>query len=43
MGEMLEGGGNPWRGMLYGMTGRSPPGRQWTVVASLGFIRHAEK
>ena len=23
MGEMLEGGGNPWRGMLYGMTGRS--------------------
>ena len=24
MGEMLEGGGNPWRGMLYGMTGRSP-------------------
>ena len=24
MGEMLEGGGNPWCGMLYGMTGRSP-------------------
>jgi hypothetical protein len=24
MGEMLEGGGNPWRGMLYGMTGRLP-------------------
>ncbi len=22
MGEMLEGGGNPWRGMLYGMTRR---------------------
>ena len=21
-GEMLEGGGNPWRGMIYGMTGR---------------------
>ena len=21
-GEMLEGGGNPWRGMVYGMTGR---------------------
>jgi hypothetical protein len=21
-GEMLEGGGNPWRGMLYGMTNR---------------------
>lgn len=26
MGEMLEGGGNPWRGMLYGMTNRMP----WT-------------
>lgn len=24
MSEMLQGGGNPWRGMLYGMTGRSP-------------------
>lgn len=24
MGEMLQGGGNPWRGMLYGMTGRLP-------------------
>ena len=24
MGEMLQGGGNPWRGMLFGMTGRSP-------------------
>ncbi|OIV36649.1 hypothetical protein BIV57_15220 [Mangrovactinospora gilvigrisea] len=23
-GEMLEGGGNPWRGMLFGMTGRAP-------------------
>ncbi|MEP6691402.1 MAG: glycoside hydrolase domain-containing protein, partial [Gemmatimonadaceae bacterium] len=22
MGEMLEGGGNPWRGMVYGMTNR---------------------
>ncbi len=26
MGEMLEGGGNPWRGMLFGMTNRLP----WT-------------
>jgi len=26
MGEMLEGGGNPWRGMLYGMTNRLPWG-----------------
>jgi len=24
MGEMLEKGGNPWRGMVYGMTGRLP-------------------
>ena len=24
MGEMLQDGGNPWRGMLYGMTGRYP-------------------
>ncbi|UCF37613.1 MAG: hypothetical protein JSU96_01730, partial [Acidobacteriota bacterium] len=24
MGEMLEGGGNPWRGMVFGMTGRMP-------------------
>jgi hypothetical protein len=24
MGEMLEGGGNPWRGMIYGMTNRMP-------------------
>jgi hypothetical protein len=24
MGEMLQDGGNPWRGMVYGMTGRMP-------------------
>ncbi len=24
MGEMLEDGGNPWRGMVFGMTGRAP-------------------
>jgi hypothetical protein len=24
MGEMLEGGGQPWRGMVFGMTGRLP-------------------
>ena len=24
MGEMLEGGGNPWRGLVHGMTGRAP-------------------
>lgn len=27
MGEMLQGGGNPWRGMIYGMTSRLP----WTA------------
>lgn len=29
LGEMLEGGGNPWRGMVYGMTNRYP----WTEEA----------
>lgn len=29
MGEMLEGGGNPWRGLVYGMTCRMP----WTEKA----------
>jgi hypothetical protein len=24
MSEMLQGGGNPWRGMIYGMTSRAP-------------------
>jgi hypothetical protein len=24
MGEMLQNGGNPWRGMIYGMTNRMP-------------------
>ncbi len=24
MGDMLQGGGNPWRGMIYGMTARLP-------------------
>lgn len=24
MGEMLQAGGNPWRGMIYGMTNRMP-------------------
>ncbi len=24
MGDMLQGGGNPWRGMIYGMTSRYP-------------------
>ena len=39
MGEMLKGGGNPWRGMLYGMTGRSPRvvnGPLWNLWDSFG-------
>ncbi len=41
MGEMLEGGGNPWRGMVFGMTnrlpwsGRSPEGI-WKVWDEFG-------
>ncbi len=35
MGEMLQGGGNPWRGMVYGMTSRLPwagnPTHIWKV------------
>lgn len=41
MGEMLEKGGNPWRGMLYGMTNRMPydgndPGGIWKVWDAFG-------
>jgi hypothetical protein len=40
MGEMLQGGGNPWRGMLYGMTGRLPwsgdPRPIWKLWDSFG-------
>lgn len=42
MGEMLEKGGNPWRGMLYGMTNRMPwsdnadPRPLWKVWDSFG-------
>ena len=42
MGEMLEGGGNPWRGMVYGMTNRMPwtenadPRPIWKVWDSFG-------
>ncbi len=28
MGDMLQGGGNPWRGMVYGMTVRYPWGTE---------------
>jgi len=44
-GEMLHGGGNPWRGMLYGMTNRLPwagnPSEIWKAWDAFG-IREAE-
>lgn len=41
MGEMLEKGGNPWRGMIYGMTNRMPydgndPSGIWKVWDRFG-------
>ncbi|WP_147292873.1 glycoside hydrolase domain-containing protein [Dyella psychrodurans] len=41
MGEMLQGGGNPWRGMLFGMTNRLPwtggdPRELWKLWDSFG-------
>lgn len=40
MGEMLQDGGNPWRGMVYGMTARMPreklPSRLWKVWDEFG-------
>jgi len=40
MGEMLEGGGNPWRGMVFGMTSRLPwagdPRPLWKVWDAFG-------
>jgi len=43
MGEMLQDGGNPWRGMLYGMTSRlpwagdpSPLWKQWDAFGMEG-------
>lgn len=40
MGEMLQGGGNPWRGMVYGMTARLPwagdPRPIWKVWDDFG-------
>ncbi|MBF8294647.1 MAG: hypothetical protein HW389_1192 [Bacteroidetes bacterium] len=40
MGEMLEKGGNPWRGMIYGMTSRLPwagdPTPVWKVWDDFG-------
>ena len=40
MGEMLQGGGNPWRGMIYGMTSRLPwagdPSPLWKLWDDFG-------
>lgn len=40
MGDMLEGGGNPWRGMIYGMSSRLPwmgdPTEMWKIWDSFG-------
>lgn len=40
MGEMLQDGGNPWRGMIYGMTARLPreqmPARLWEFWDEFG-------
>ena len=40
MGEMLQDGGNPWRGMVYGMTARAPwsgdPAPLWKVWDEFG-------
>lgn len=40
MGEMLQDGGNPWRGMIYGMTSRLPwagdPRPLWKIWDTFG-------
>lgn len=45
MGEMLQDGGNPWRGMVYGMTNRLPwagdPGPLWKAWDDFG-IKESE-
>jgi hypothetical protein len=42
MGEMLQDGGNPWRGMVFGMTSRLPwagdPRPLWKVWDSFGIV-----
>lgn len=42
MGEMLQGGGNPWRGMLFGMTPRLPwagdPREEWRAWDAFGIV-----
>ena len=43
MGEMLQDGGNPWRGMVYGMTARMPreqmPQRLWKLWDDFGILQ----
>ena len=45
MGEMLQDGGNQWRGLIYGMTSRAPwsgdPSNIWKLVDDFG-IQKAE-
>lgn len=45
MGEMLEKGGNPWRGMIYGMTSRLPwagnPAPLWKAWDEFGITGSA--
>ena len=46
LGEMLQDGGNPWRGMIYGMTNRLPwsgqdPARIWKVWDKFGIAEAA--
>jgi len=40
MGEMLQDGGNPWRGMIFGMTARLPwagdPTSVWKIMDNFG-------
>jgi hypothetical protein len=40
LGEMLEGGGNPWRGMIYGMSNRlswgGNPSALWKLWDTFG-------
>ena len=42
MGEMLQDNGNPWRGMVYGMTGRLPwagdPRPLWKAWDAFGIV-----
>jgi hypothetical protein len=47
MGEMLEGGGNPWRGMVFGMTNRLPwtggdPRELWKAWDAFGIDRQPD-